>query len=339
MEASILIVGGNEFITKLLTYVRQLEACTVETATNPEEALQLIQAQQPDLVILPVDELHLQLCSYIKEQKNLAWIYCLLVDALPHLSLTDGLEDGTDVITEAEALERGADACLQLFQNPKQDPEMQQRLLNAYIRAGFRLVFNHRELMRTNDILSAIALSDPLTELNNRRALDWELPRQIQNARMRSEALSLLMLDVDYFKSINDTYGHPIGDLALKLLSARLRHNLRFHDTLFRYGGEEFVIILRKTDRQEAYLVARRLCQLISSQPFAIDDERDLHITISAGTASLETTDDAKGMSLLQKADQNLLRAKSAGRNCVVGSIEAIPNPSGSESGEYASNP
>jgi two-component system, cell cycle response regulator len=339
MEASILIVGGTEFITRLLTYVRQLEACTVETATNSEEAIQLIQAQQPDLVILPADEVHLQLCSYIKEQKNLAWIYCLLVDSVPQLPLIDGFEIATQAVAEAEALERGADAYLLLSQNSKQSAELQQRLFIAHIRAGFRLVLNHRELMRTNDILSAIALSDPLTELNNRRALDWELPRQIQNARLRSEALSLLMLDVDYFKSINDTYGHPVGDLALKLLSARLRHNLRFHDTLFRYGGEEFVIILRKTDRQEAYLVARRLCQLISSQPFAIDDERDLHITISAGTASLEATDDTKGMSLLQKADQNLLRAKSAGRNCVVGSVEAIPYPANSESGEYASNP
>jgi two-component system cell cycle response regulator len=180
--------------------------------------------------------------------------------------------------------------------------------------------------MRTNDILSAIALSDPLTELNNRRALDWELPRQIQNCRARSESLSVLMLDVDFFKTINDTYGHQVGDHTLQLLSSRLRHNLRFRDTLFRYGGEEFVIILSGTDQQEATLVAQRLCRLISDQPFIINDTLNLKITMSAGTATLEQTDDIRGVSILKRADQNLLRAKSSGRNRVVTCLDVIPS-------------
>jgi two-component system cell cycle response regulator len=205
------------------------------------------------------------------------------------------------------------------------DTVMQQdRLLSAQIASGLRMVKNHRELMRTNDILSAIALSDPLTELNNRRALDWELPRQVQNSRSRSEQMSVLMLDVDFFKNINDTYGHPIGDRALQLISGRLRHNLRFRDTLFRYGGEEFVILLSGTDAQEALLVGRRLCRLISDQPFAVNDDLNLEMTISAGVASLNDNDDSKGASLLQRADQNLLKAKAAGRNRVIGGQEGL---------------
>lgn len=330
MDASILLVGGDDFLATLLVRIRNLVSCTVEVATNPSEAMPLIQAQQPDLVILQGNQPgSLELCRQIKEQTRLAWIYCLLLDYPTHPLVEAWRDRFWEMECRADALESGADAYLWF---PKHDAKgealdldvviQQDRLLSAQIASGLRTVKNHRELMRTNDILSAIALSDPLTELNNRRALDWELPRQVQNSRSRSEQMSVLMLDVDYFKNINDTYGHPIGDRALQLISGRLRHNLRFRDTLFRYGGEEFVILLSNTDEQEALLVGRRLCRLISDQTFAIDEALNLDITISAGAASLKDNDDPKGASLLQRADQNLLKAKAAGRNRVIGGLE-----------------
>jgi len=329
-NALILLVGGDDFLSTLLDRVQRLLACTVEVAPSPSEALPLIQAQQPDLILMQSNQAGgLELCYELKEQAKLAWIYCILLDTPPHAIDDAWQEQNWEANCRAEALEGGADAYLWLpqydFYGKPLDTNtvnQQDRLLRSQILAGLRSVKNHRELMRTNDILSAIALSDPLTELNNRRALDWELPRQVQNARTRSEALSIVMLDVDYFKRINDTYGHPIGDRALQLVSSRLRHNLRFRDTLFRYGGEEFVIILSNTDQHEALLVARRLCRLISEQAFSIDDGLDLHITISAGTATLTNSDDMKGISFLKRADQNLLQAKSSGRKRVVGSSE-----------------
>ncbi|MBF2027247.1 MAG: diguanylate cyclase [Oscillatoriales cyanobacterium C42_A2020_001] len=330
MDASILLVGGDDFLSTLLDRIHNLVNCTTEVAYSPSEAVPLIQAQQPDLIILQGNQPGgLELCCELKDQAKLAWIYCILLD-IPSQKLEEVWQEyDWEVESRIEALEGGADAYLWL---PRHDPHgkelgkevlaKQDRLLRSQIFAGLRTVKNHRELMRTNDILSAIALSDPLTELNNRRALDWELPRQLQNARNRSETLSLVMLDVDYFKRINDTYGHPVGDRALQLVSSRLRHNLRFRDTLFRYGGEEFVIILSNTDQNEALLVSRRLCRLISEQAFSIEEGLELNITISAGTATLESSDDPKGMSLLRRADQNLLRAKSSGRNRVVGGAE-----------------
>ncbi|XGV99805.1 MAG: diguanylate cyclase [Leptolyngbya sp. BL-A-14] len=329
MDASILLVGGDDFLATLLVRIRNLVSCTVEVATNPSEAMPLVQAQQPDLVILQGNQPgSLELCRQIKEQTRLAWIYCLLLDYPTHPLVEAWRDRFWEMDCRAEALENGADAYLWFPRHGSkgealdQEIVMQQdRLLSAQIVSGLRTVKNHRELMRTNDILSAIALSDPLTELNNRRALDWELPRQVQNSRARSEQMSVLMLDVDYFKNINDTYGHPIGDRALQLISGRLRHNLRFRDTLFRYGGEEFVILLSNTDEQEALLVGRRLCRLISDQTFAIDETLNLDMTISAGAASLKDSDDAKGASLLQRADQNLLKAKAAGRNRVIGGL------------------
>jgi len=162
-----------------------------------------------------------------------------------------------------------------------------------------------------------MALADPLTELSNRRAMEWELPRQIQNARSYSTPLSLIMLDVDYFKSVNDNYGHQVGDRVLQLLAARLQHNLRLQDTLFRYGGEEFVIALSQTNFQEAKNVATRLKCLVSDQPFNIDGTLALQITISLGLGFLNAEDDIKGETLLRRADENLLRAKTSGRNRV----------------------
>lgn len=306
--------------------IRDLERLTLEVSADPGEAVSLIQAQQPDLLIVRADQPGcLELCHQVKAQHQLAWIYCIVLGHPPREPLKHW-----EVEAHVEALESGADAFVwlpQLSEDSDSDDQeqmmIQTRLLASQIRVGLRRVQNYRELMRTNDILSAIALSDPLTELNNRRALEWELPRQISNARSRKMPLSLLMLDVDYFKTINDRYGHLVGDRALQLLSARLRHNLRFYDTPFRYGGEEFVIILSDTDQQEARVIGTRLCRLIADQPFVINDSLNLSITISAGAATLQLEDDSNGLNLLRRADTNLLSAKAQGRNRVV-SLEDV---------------
>jgi two-component system, cell cycle response regulator len=109
---------------------------------------------------------------------------------------------------------------------------------------------------------------------------------------------------------------------VLVLMSERLRGNMRFYDTPFRYGGEEFVIILSDTDAPEAIVLGNRLRELISSKPFDISDTLRLPITVSIGIACLDETDDERGRSLLNRADQNLLQAKTSGRNQVV--ISAI---------------
>jgi two-component system, cell cycle response regulator len=322
MDASILLVGEPNFQASVLDLVHNLATFTVEVVNDPFEAMPIIQAQQPDLLMIQASQIDsLELCQQIKKQSRLAWIYCILIEG----RLANGkLDREQEVKSRVEALEQGADAYLWL---PLEEVEqhlaanfgIQNRWLRAQVQAGLRQVQNHRELMRTNDVLSAIALSDPLTELNNRRAFEWELPRQIQNARTCNSPLSVIMLDVDYFKNINDTYGHLVGDRTLQLFSARLRHNLRFYDTPFRYGGEEFVVILSDTGGQETIAIANRICQLIGEQPFAINDEMDITITVSAGTATLQPTDDAKGINLLKRADDRLLKAKAQGRNRVVG--------------------
>ena len=319
MDASILLVGNKNFQTSLRDLIQGLANFAVAEAETPPEAVPIVQTRQPDLLLIQASQPHsLELCRQLKSQSRTAGIYCVLVDHL----LDAAPDRDCEAKSRIEALEMGADAYLWLPSNTADlsaEFLIQSHWLQAQIQVGLRQVQNYRELSHTNDVLSAIALSDPLTELNNRRAFEWELPRQIQNARSRNAPLSIMMLDVDLFKRINDTYGHLVGDRALQLFAARLRHNLRFYDTAFRYGGEEFVVILRDTDREETVTIANRLCQLIGEQPFAINDGLDLNVTVSAGIALLKPIDDPKGTSLLQRADNRLLQAKAQGRNRVVG--------------------
>ncbi|MEO0769362.1 MAG: diguanylate cyclase [Cyanobacteria bacterium J06649_4] len=203
--------------------------------------------------------------------------------------------------------------------------ENQCRLIQAHIQLGLSQAQRYRDLSRINDWLSAVALVDALTQINNRRAFDLELPNQIKMARAKGTALSLMVLDIDYFKSVNDRFGHLIGDDMLKQLSHRLLTNMRFYDTPFRYGGEEFIVTLNNTDLEEGIAIANRLRESIGSEPFRlpqpVDDIKSLEITVSIGITELLPEDDEQGSSFLNRADQNLLRAKEAGRNRVVGAL------------------
>lgn len=330
MDASVLVVGNEPFLTIWVNQIHNITTGTVEASSELNEVISIIQSKQPAILILQAALSGcLELCHQIKQQPQLGWIYCILIDnSSSQLSRDEAFSDECrELIACAEALEVGADAYLRMTSVGTKATALtgvEIRLLRAHIQAGLRGVQFYREVMQTNDVLSTMALADPLTELNNRRAMEWELPRQIHNARSHSTPLSLLMLDVDYFKSVNDNYGHQVGDRVLQLLAARLQHNLRLQDTLFRYGGEEFVIILSQTNFHDAQIVARRLRCLVCDQPFHIDSALALEVTISLGLASLNITDDSKGESLLRRADHNLLRAKSSGRNQVFSGEDSI---------------
>ena len=198
----------------------------------------------------------------------------------------------------------------------------QRRLIQAHIQVGLNRAQRFRDLSRINDWLSAVALIDALTQLRNRRAFDLELPRQIKSAQRKAAPLSLMVLDIDYFKTVNDRYGHLVGDDVLKQLAQRLLNNMRFYDTPFRYGGEEFVITLNNTDLTEGAAIADRLRQTIANESFSINPAgsvlNQLDITVSIGITELKAEDDAQGQSLLHRADVCLLQAKAKGRNRVV---------------------
>jgi len=158
----------------------------------------------------------------------------------------------------------------------------------------------------------AAALQDKLTGLNNRGAFDTSLKREIDLAHRQHAPMSLIVLDIDYFKTVNDTYGHSSGDLALQILAQSITDTMRLSDIAFRYGGEEFTLILSNTDEKSAHLVAERL-RIATSQLSCNDGNRTFGFTISLGVAQLNQGEN--GSALFDRADHALYQAKKSGRN------------------------
>ncbi len=159
------------------------------------------------------------------------------------------------------------------------------------------------------------AYRDPLTGVNNRAALDKALFQEISLAKRHATPLSIIMLDVDNFKSINDNYGHITGDAVLKRIAESMVECARDSDIIYRYGGEEFLMLLRSTDEEGALLVAERVRKAIENILFRYD-EFDIRVTASQGLASLLVDDDLN--SLLGRCDKALYSAKNEGRNRVI---------------------
>lgn len=156
------------------------------------------------------------------------------------------------------------------------------------------------------------ALRDPLTDTGNRIAMDQTLEREIEMSRRHSQPLSLLMLDIDHFKHINDTYGHSAGDEVLKAVAASIKNQLRNVDMVFRFGGEEFMILLSNTSREAAAMVGERLRFAAQAQDYEAEGKM-IELTVSIGCSTLLPGESAE--SLLRRADSALYVAKREGRN------------------------
>ncbi|MCK1793588.1 GGDEF domain-containing protein [Pseudomonas violetae] len=156
------------------------------------------------------------------------------------------------------------------------------------------------------------ALRDPLTDTGNRVAMDQTLQREIDMSRRHLQPLSLLMLDIDHFKRINDTHGHSAGDEVLKAVAASIKGQLRNVDMVFRYGGEEFLILLSNTGREAAAMIGERLRFATQAQEYQADG-KSIELTVSLGCSTLLPGESAE--SLLRRADSALYVAKREGRN------------------------
>ena len=175
------------------------------------------------------------------------------------------------------------------------------------------LVYPLRNAMRYKTALDQ-AFKDPLTGAGNRIALDDSLKREMELARRHQYELSLLMLDLDHFKAINDGFGHLVGDEVLKAVVGEIKNCIRQTDICFRYGGEEFVVLLNNANIGNARLIAERIRMSVDSLCLQTENG-PLQATISCGLAILQEKDDAH--SLMCKADKALYKAKQTGRNKV----------------------
>src|SRR4051812_12798711 len=273
----------------------------VDIEADPNEALFHAAEGNYDLMIVSLSLTNfdgLRLCSQIRSLERTRNVAILAIaDAENNTRLVRGLEIGVN-----DYLTRPID----------------RNEMLARVRTQIRKK-RYTERLRDNVQLSIeMAITDALTGLYNRRYLESHLGALVEQASSRSKPLTVLVLDIDYFKSINDTHGHDAGDDVLREFAVRIRKSIRGIDLACRFGGEEFVVVMPETDLAVATMVAERLRRRIASEPFPIQQgARTVEVTISVGIAALRARDTAAA-TLLKRADQALYRAKREGRNRVV---------------------
>jgi diguanylate cyclase (GGDEF)-like protein len=188
--------------------------------------------------------------------------------------------------------------------------------LRTHIRTGIRVLELQNGRIKTQRLLLNAAMSDELTGLWNRRMILNQLARELNRSRHERHPLAVAMVDIDFFKSVNDTYGHLAGDTVLRDVAVSLRSQLRSYDFIGRYGGEEFLALLPGCDAETSTEIARRMCQATAGHTVQIC-KVEIPVTVSIGLSSTQEIGfdpDA----LIAAADSALYRAKAAGRNQVV---------------------
>jgi diguanylate cyclase (GGDEF)-like protein len=230
--------------------------------------------------------------------------------------LGHGHEDGTTVLggpALGAPLRRGHSVLGVIVverdpQEPAFDTDDEAMLVSLAGPAGIAVdnVLLHREAQR-------LSVTDPLTGAGNLRHMTTTLAREVERATRFDRPLALLLLDLDHFKRVNDTYGHTVGDAVLRELSRRVAACVREVDTVARYGGEEFVVITPETDTEGALHLAARICEAIREAPFIVGDDTVI-VTVSIGVASLPGHGTSSG-DLVRAADDGLYVAKRAGRD------------------------
>ncbi len=237
------------------------------------------------------------------------------VDGLPR-RLGHGHEDSTTVLggpALAAPLRRGHNTVGVIVVErepsmPAFDSDDEAMLVSLAGPAGIAVdnVLLHREAQR-------LSVTDPLTGAGNLRHMTTTLAREVERASRFDRPLSVLLLDLDHFKNVNDTYGHTVGDAVLRELARRLASCVREVDTVARYGGEEFVVVTPETDTEGAERLAARICEAVREEPVVVGDDV-VTVTVSVGISSLPMHGTASG-DLVRAADEGLYAAKRGGRD------------------------
>jgi two-component system, cell cycle response regulator len=296
---TIAIVDDDAAIRRLVRlFLRRAGYETLEYTTGDEARRELMQVPW-DLAILDrrlpdLDGVHL--AQELKSQPELRTRYIIM--------LTGEAEQEDKV----EGLELGAD---DYITKPFQYPE-----LLARIRAGKRIVDLQKELLETNKRLELLSITDGLTKLYNHRYFQDELARAFDESQRYERPLSLAMIDIDFFKKVNDTHGHAVGDEVLKAVSRIYRESARSTDLVARYGGEEFAVMMPETGLDDGVTFAEKIRALVESQPIQTQ-AGPLPVTVSIGVSSVPHSRIHSAKELIVAADKALYRAKRNGRNQV----------------------
>jgi two-component system cell cycle response regulator len=299
MFEEVLIADDDPVSRRLLQVSLGNAGYRVDAAADGAEALRVLnQPDSPRLVILDwlmpgMDGV--EVCRMVRASAREPYQYIILLTAKGHQTeIIEGLEAGADdYITKPFDLQE----------------------LKARLRAGKRILELQEQLVSAREQLRIQATHDSLTGLFNRRAIEEALDREATRCRREKKPVGVILADVDHFKLINDTYGHQAGDAVLQEIARRMSASLRAYDSVGRYGGEEFLVVVPGSDLAAAAELAERLRQGIAAQPVSTDSAM-IPVTVSLGVAV--SVDQPGGLEdLLRRADEALYAAKDRGRNRV----------------------
>ena len=285
-------------------------------ANDGRSALVKLRDERPDLVLMDVEMPGLggvETCRIIKAnsgQNGFGFIPVILMTARAGSGKVEGLELGADdyLVKPIETAELAARVKSMLRLKALQDE------LSAKVR---ELEQAQSTLQRQANELTMLSRLDPLTQLFNRRYFEERFHAEFSRSKRYRSPLALMMIDLDHFKNVNDTHGHPAGDKVLKEIASRVRNTLRDVDLVERYGGEEIIALLPETGPEEGRRAAERIRAAVGTSPVELDVDQALGVTCSVGLAWYPARQLEDHESLLRAADTALYRAKKAGRNRV----------------------
>jgi two-component system cell cycle response regulator len=273
----------------------------IKLVNKPEAAIEVANKGEFDLAIISTqlaDADGLRICSQLRSNEQTRNMSILIViEEDDNQSMLKGMEIGVNdyIATPVDTNELVARAKTLIRRKKYQDA----------LRSNFKTSIS-------------LAVTDGLTGLYNRRFMDTHIEQLVKEAQDYQKPLSVLMMDIDFFKKVNDTHGHNVGDEVIKEFSQRVLRSIRPSDLAVRYGGEEFVVILPGTFKEDAKVVSERLRNNIEKVPFTVSTEEGiLAKTVSIGIAGLKPNETAE--QILKRADEALYKAKNEGRNqCIV---------------------
>ena len=269
----------------------------IEIATNGMEGVEKARAEAPLLVVCDVVMPKLgglEVCSIIKSLAAERFLPIILMSTKDDIeSRVTGLRIGAD------------DYVVKPFDN---------RELMARVEALLRIKKAHDEVEAQREKLEALSITDPLTGVFNQRAMQTRLHDEFQRAQRYNESISVLMIDADHFKNVNDEYGHQFGDKVLKELAAIISESVREVDVLARYGGEEFLVILPQTHFTGSLTVAERVWRSVNTHTFS-NGQISIKVSVSIGVSFYPNRDVESWEQLVGFADQALYEAKRQGRD------------------------
>ncbi|QIT36178.1 PleD family two-component system response regulator [Wolbachia endosymbiont of Brugia pahangi] len=301
-DSNILVVDEDIFQAEQIHNVLKQRFKLINILNDPMEALKVGIEDNYDLIISDMQFSEtdgLRLCSEFRSKVETRYT--------PILILSEDCNKNNLV----KALDVGANDYLTV---PLDESELIARV-NLQVKRK-----RYQDALRMNLFNNAeMSIKDPLTNCYNRRYFDTHLRNIIKDSVEKNRRLSLMILDIDYFKIVNDDFGHSAGDELLKQIQKRISENIRVTDLLARFGGEEFVVVMPDTNISDAYIVAERIREIIATEPFILSDKNTTHnVTVSIGVVEMQESDLDNIEKFIVRADRYLYKAKNSGRNRVV---------------------